>query len=93
MSTGIRSAAPKACPRQLPRGGVKRVPARGGLVGFFIACPGCGFVASYLAAEGGFVEVPDPVDGTPLLIGISTPPPCMRCRRRIALTDGALEPR
>ena len=84
----IRSLALRQCPRRMRPGQVKRVPLKGKLVGYWIACPGCGFVASYLLDEARFTESVDK-DGIGL-VGIDAPPPCIRCRRRIECADGAL---
>lgn len=83
---GVRPELATLCPRKLKAGQIRRVPGRGPLVGFHIACPGCGFVAPYLREEGGFVELDDEV-----LVGVTRPPSCVRCRRRIEFRDGRLE--
>ncbi len=85
-------AAHKTCSRTLGRGEVKRVSGRGPLVGYFLACPACGFVASYLHDACGFTEVP-PAPGTEwprVLSGIGKPPPCYSCRSLISVEGGAL---
>ncbi len=84
----IRSVGLRQCPRKMRPGEVKRVPLRGGLVGYHVACPSCGFVASYLREEALFKEVVD-ADGV-VLVGIERPPPCLRCRQRIGCVDGEL---
>lgn len=86
---GLRSQPPNVCSRKLERGQVKRVPFTGGLVGYFLACPGCGFKASYLREEGDFQEAS--VDGATLLVGIGRPPPCIACRKKLAMVAGKLE--
>jgi hypothetical protein len=75
---------------------VKRVLQRGPLVGYFLACPACGFAAPYLDEDVGYRE--EPPAGQPLpagsyraLVGIDVPPACARCRRRLRVADGALE--
>lgn len=83
----LRSVPPTRCVRRLARGEVKRVPSVGRLVGYYVACPGCGFVAPYLAEEAGWIESADPELH---LVGAERPPPCMRCRRAIGVVDGAL---
>lgn len=85
---GLRYAPARSCPRKLLPGEAKRVPATAPLVGLFIACPACRFVASYLKEEGGLVE--EPGNAGPELFAIERPPPCLRCRRRITLVDGVL---
>ena len=74
----LTAASYKTCSRTLARGDVKRVTQRGPLVGYFIGCPSCGFVASYLNDEVGFREERA---GTEVrLAGIDHPPRCAGCR-------------
>jgi hypothetical protein len=47
-------ASYQKCSRLLAKGEVKRVMQRGPLVGYFLACPACGFSASYLEDDAGF---------------------------------------
>lgn len=84
----LRSAPFNRCPRKLSKGEVKRVPKGGQLVGYHVGCPGCGFVAPYLAEEAGWVEQVD-ADGI-AIVGVDRRPTCIRCRRRIGMVDGAL---
>ncbi|NUP12898.1 MAG: hypothetical protein HOW73_43215 [Polyangiaceae bacterium] len=81
------------CVREMPPGQVKRVPQRGGLVGYFIACPGCRFIASYLDDHHGFLEeCVLPGHTTPVkLVGIEKPPRCFRCRKSITVVGASLE--
>lgn len=81
------------CVRELARGEFKRIVARGPLIGLNIACPACGFVASYShetlppGHSCQFVEEGNP----PTLVGIGNPPPCYGCQRLLRVTDGYLE--
>ncbi len=52
-------APPQKCARKLARGEVKRCMARGRvLVGYHVACPACGWVASHLREHHDFLEGP-----------------------------------
>lgn len=90
-------ASYQKCSRTLAPGEVKRVMQRGPLVGYFLACPACGFSASYLDEQCGFEE--DPPKGVMLhdlrvqrvILSIKTPPRCFRCRRYLRVVDGHLE--
>jgi hypothetical protein len=85
------AAAYQRCSRTLGEGEVKRVSGRGPLVGYFLACPACGFVASYLHDAAGFEEEPAPPGVWPRrLVGIQTPPPCFQCGSLIGVEAGAL---
>jgi hypothetical protein len=87
----LTTAAYQKCSRLLVRGEVKRVMQRGPLVGYFIACPGCGFSASYLDDACGYVEEPAPRFTWPRkLIGIERPPMCFRCKGFICVEGGVL---
>lgn len=86
---GVRSEPAATCARKLRPGQVKRVPADPRyLVGYHVACPGCGFSAPYQVAEAGILEVADP-DGA-LLVALEREPLCIRCRRRIVVRGGRL---
>ncbi len=87
----LTHASYQKCSRTLERGEVKRVMQRGPLVGYFLACPACGFSASYLHDAVGYVE--DPPTGTMLragerhwLVGIERPPACYKCRLLLRVT-------
>lgn len=82
-----------SCPRDMAPGQVKRCMLRGPLVGYHLACSGCGFRATYLDEECGFVEELA-LEGHQFpkrLIGITTPPSCFRCKRRLSVRDGNME--
>lgn len=81
------------CSRELVRGELKRVVQRGPLVGYFMACPACGFSASYLESECGFIEEPVIVEGKSYMraVGVTRPPPCFKCRCKLTITDGNFE--
>jgi hypothetical protein len=81
------------CPRDMVRGQVKRCMHRGPLVGYYIACPACGFKATYLDEDVGFIEEPAVV-GSPFpkrLLGMRNPPPCYRCKLRLSVRGLELE--
>jgi hypothetical protein len=81
------------CPRDMKPGQVKRCMLRGPLVGYYLACPKCGFRATYLHDDCQFVEerAVDGHDFPRRLIGIAAPPACYRCALRISVVDGFLE--
>lgn len=84
-------AAYQKCTRLLEKGEIKRVSQRGPLVGYFIACPACGFSASYIHDQCGFVEEVVPQFTWPRkLLGITTPPTCFKCHGYICIEGGAL---
>lgn len=82
------SVAATACAQRLRPGEVKRCMARRDpLVGYHLACPGCGFVASYLDSDVGYVEEPA-FPGTQfpkVLLGFTRAPCCYRCRRELTV--------
>lgn len=91
-SSPLTLASSQKCTRELRRGEIKRCMQRGPLVGYFIGCPACGFVASYLDEAVGYEEDP-PAPGTRwprLLIGIRVPPACFMCKARLGIEGGAL---
>jgi hypothetical protein len=86
-------AAYQACTRLLKKGQVKRVSGRvGPLVGYFLACPFCGFSASYLHEKHVFVEG-EPAPGTKFprpLLRMENPATCFSCRGLISVEGGEL---
>jgi hypothetical protein len=84
--------APNVCHRDMKPGNVKRVTARGPLVGYYIACP-CGWKATYLHDEVGFREEQAiPSAAYPKrLVGFDRPPTCLRCEAVLTIRDGQLE--
>lgn len=88
----LTPASYKTCSRTLKPGEVKRVSGRGPLIGYFLACPACRFVASYLHDAVGYVEGP-PAPGTTWpksLLGITKPPPCYSCGSLLGVEGGNL---
>ncbi len=91
----IQVAHTQKCARKLARGEVKRVMGRGPLVGYYIACPACGFSAAYLedtlppGHSCRFVETG--ADAPFTLVGITNPPPCYSCHRILRVVDGQLQ--
>lgn len=84
-------AAYQKCTRLLVKGEVKRVMQRGPLVGYFIACPACGFSASYLHDEVTYVEELAPAGTWPhKLVGIEKPPVCFKCHAYLCVEGGVL---
>lgn len=66
---------------------------RGPLVGYYIACPGCGFRATYLHDDVGYVEE-RAVEGSEYpkrLVGLKTPPTCIRCKKTIRVIGREIE--
>lgn len=86
----LTAASFRTCSRELAKGQVKRCMQRGPLVGYYIACPGCGFIATYLHEDVGYVETPtDPLTYPKKLIKIERPPKCYSCKRSISVViDG-----
>lgn len=85
-------AAYQKCSRLLAKGEVKRVMQRGPLVGYFIACPACGFSASYLDDACGYIEQHlSPKERIPhRLVGITKPPMCFKCHGYLCVEGGQL---
>lgn len=80
------------CSRTLKRGEIKRVMPRGPLfIGYYIACPGCGFIAVYLHDEAAFVEEDASREGRgPFqLLGIGSAR-CVGCKAALGVEDGDL---
>jgi hypothetical protein len=74
------------CGRELRPGEVKRCPLKPPyLVGYAIACPSCGFIATHLDDELQFVEVEGALSGS------ARPAPCILCGRDIWIRSGHLE--
>lgn len=88
FSAELTLASYQTCSRKLVRGQVKRVLQRGPLIGYFIACPACGFVASYLHDECDFAEAK--VGGREILTRIQRNPRCYSCRRVLDVESGRL---
>lgn len=85
-------AAPsKFCPRKLGAVSmgptVKRYMGVGKpLLGYMIACPGCGFTEMHMHAKAGFVE-----SDTGDLIATLQPVQCINCKRQIRVfTEGTM---
>lgn len=86
---GVRPQPATTCARKLKPGQVKRVPADARyLVGYHVACPGCGYSAPCLKEEGGILEAEE--GGQRVLAALERQPLCLRCRRRIVVQDGRL---
>lgn len=77
------------CSRKLVPGEVRRTLTKGPLVGYTMACPGCGFIETQqdLHDEIGFIEQ----DG--VLVGAREPYRCTLCRRTITLRNGTISAR
>lgn len=73
-----------ACPRRLPSGHVKRYPAEGALLGYYIACPGCGHHSVHVDNEGSFTEV----EGA--LVSCTEPLTCTICDRVLSIAGGVI---
>jgi hypothetical protein len=84
----IRSVHYTRCARRLAKGEVKRVPMSGALVGYHVACPGCGLVRQYLAEEAGWTEATDALGVG--IINATRPPKCVICRKVIVVIEGRL---
>lgn len=86
-------APPTACSQRLRPGEAKRCMWRGEEpIGYHLACPGCGFIASYLHSEVGYVEEPL-LEGRPFpkrLVGFTSAPRCFRCRRELSIVGREL---
>ena len=78
----------RKCPRDLARGEVKRVMQRGPLVGYYVGCPACGFVASYLHDACGFLEERSAPTTVLTLVGVERPPACLKCGLRLRVEGG-----
>lgn len=81
------------CHRKMAPGFVKRTLPTGGLVGYWIACPGCGRVRAHLDSEVTFIETTPPPGGRRELLGSQRPMICDQggCGRRIRVDDGQIE--
>lgn len=77
------------CSRKLTPGEVRRTLTKGPLVGYTMACPGCGFIETQqdLHDEIGFIEKDDQ------LVGARESYRCMLCKRTITLKDGTISAR
>ena len=91
----LTAASYQKCVRKLQRGEVKRVMQRGPLMGYFLSCPGCNGVATYLDKEMDYVE--EPPKTVPLkfqqrraLIATNKPHRCYFCKRWIYVRDGVM---
>lgn len=90
-SSPLTCASYQQCSRTLRRGQVKRVSQRGPLVGYFLACPACGFSAAYLDDACGFREVPREEGARPAraLVGVAHPPTCFSCHALLSVEPSA----
>jgi hypothetical protein len=82
------------CSKLLVAGEVKRVMQSGPLIGYFLACPACGFACAYLDEACGYVEDPPKTVVTRAvrkLVAITHPPTCFRCKRTLHVEGGFLE--
>lgn len=74
------------CPRKLAPGCYKRIPQDDGMkpVGFYVACPSCGFrVVIFLASEH------EPIverDGS--VVSLAGSSRCHKCGREVGIEDG-----
>lgn len=72
------------CSKTLAPGELKRCMQRGPLISFYIGCPTCGFIATYLHSDVGYVETPvDPLVFPKVLRGMTNPPRCYGCKLTI----------
>lgn len=76
-------APENACARRLQPGQVKRHPHKGPLIGFHIACPGCGYVSSH-ADDGTFTEVAGKLDRCSVALA------CGLCDRLLSIAGGVI---
>lgn len=89
----VVEVGPLGCHRKMKPGQVKRITARGPLIGYYLACPACGYRASYLDEACRFEEHPALL-GAPhprSLTGIGSPPPCLGCKRTLRIVEGYME--
>jgi len=77
------------CSRKLAPGEVKRTLTTGALVGYTLACPGCGFIETQQDLDDGmgFVE------RAGQLVGARESYRCTLCRRTVTLKDGTISAR
>lgn len=72
----------EVCARSLAPGQVKRHPLTGpALMGYFVACPACGFRALH-DDEAGFLEHGGRLEAA------ANPLPCLACKREIRIDAG-----
>lgn len=99
-SAPLAFAHPQACIRELPRGSVKRLFARGPLIGYYVVCPSCGFPGAYPTEQAGWQEGP-PVSDEALApsgqtvsiqragsLASERPVECFGCRGWLRVVDG-----
>jgi hypothetical protein len=99
-------AEPQHCIQRLRPGTVKRMYYRtreGEPIGYWIACPGCGFVGPYRHEDCGFIEgamqMAPAVKATgevmsilrPSTLKATTAPRCYRCHRTIELRETEID--
>lgn len=95
-STVVGFAEPTRCVRKLAPGEVKRVPARGGLVGFYVCCPSCAFANMVLHEEregAPRFDEAEPSGGTPPIrstLSLRDETRCFRCHRTIRIRAGTI---
>lgn len=90
MRFPLEHAPDQLCTQKLTKGMVKRCSLRGPLLGYYVACPCCGFAALYLG-EHNFVEEPTGFRFPKRLIGAEVALTCYACRRALRIVDGAFE--
>jgi len=74
----------ETCARALAPGQVKRHPFQGpALLGYFVACPACGFRALH-DDEAGFLEHAGRLEAA------ANPLPCLACKRAIRIDAGTI---
>jgi hypothetical protein len=89
VKTKIGYPPSSLCRRKLKPGDVMRVPQTHYLVGYFLACPACRFIATYLDEDHKFKEEGDRYPR--LLLGCEVDPSCMGCRRVLRISGGEIE--
>jgi hypothetical protein len=94
-------ARPHKCLSKLVKGSIKRVPASGPLIGYYLRCPKCGARSVHLHDEVQFDEKEPWIQDTsddgiqfqrPLSIAAKRPMPCIQCKIDWLLRDAALLP-
>lgn len=92
-SAPLTAAAYHKCTRELAKGEVKRCVQRGPLIGYFMACPACGFSAAYLHDDVDYEEDPPSVEPKypKRITAINKPPACFMCKRKLVVANGQLE--